>query len=301
MAYTNIINDYIAGALGGCAGITVGHPLDTIKVQIQTQEYGGKYKNLLDCIKTVQSQSLAKGYFRGLSWPLFSYGYLNAIFFGSYGILLQKFGHSEETKSKPRYLTIGLAAALATVPQLIFSCPVEVVKVMLQSQIPHTHDVPKVQLSKYFNGPLEAARAILKRSGIQGFYRGFSTQFVRDTPAATMYMTAYTFFQFESLHRIPSVPTQLVNFIGGGVAGVLSWLIIMPFDVVKSKLQADAQGLMYRGFWDCAQQVYARDGVKAFFLGLVPMAARAFPVNAVTLMVYSESLKYLKKIEHIED
>lgn len=300
MQNKNVINDYIAGAAGGCAGIVVGHPLDTIKVQIQTQEYGGKYKNLMDCIRTVQSQTLSKGYFRGLSWPLFSYGYLNAVFFGSYGLLMKKFEYNDDLTHKPRYLMVGTIAALATIPQLAFSCPVEVIKVMLQSQIPHSHDVPKVQLTKYFNGPLEAARSIVKQSGLQGLYRGFFTQFVRDTPAASMYMTVYTFFQYERLHRIPTVPSQLVNFVGGGLAGVMSWLIIMPFDVVKSKLQADAHGLVYKGFWDCARKVYVSDGLRAFFLGLVPMAARAFPVNAVTLMVYSETLVYLKKIEQIE-
>ncbi|KAK0059909.1 solute carrier family 25 member 45 [Biomphalaria pfeifferi] len=301
MPHTNAINDYIAGAVGGCAGVVVGHPLDTIKVQIQTQEFGGKYTNLMDCIRTVQRQTLSKGYFRGLSWPLFSYGYLNAVFFGCYGFLLKKFGCTEDlTHKKPTYWIIGVTGALATLPQVVFTCPVDVVKVSLQSQIPHYHDLPKVQVNKYFSGPLEAVTVIFRTSGIKGLYRGFLTHVVRDTPAAAMYMSSYSFFQYESSYRIPSVPSQIVNFLGGGVAGVLSWLIIMPFDVVKSKLQADACGKLYKGFWDCASQVYRADGIRAFFLGLVPMAVRAFPVNAVTLMVYSESLKYLNKIEHID-
>ncbi|KAH9492909.1 hypothetical protein Btru_032586 [Bulinus truncatus] len=298
MTDANIIHDYIAGGLGGCAGIVVGHPLDTIKVQIQTQEYGGKYKNLADCIRTVQRQTLSKGYFRGLSWPLFSYGYLNSIFFGCYGISSKTLNVSHDLTQKPRYLMIGIAAAIATWPQVIFSCPVDVVKVSLQSQIPHYHDVSKVQVNKYFSGPLEAASVIIRTSGIRGIYRGFWTHVVRDTPAASMYMSSYSFFQFESFQRFPSVPSQIVNFIGGGVSGVLSWLIIMPFDVVKSKLQADPCSRMYKGFWDCAWQVYKADGIRAFFLGLVPMALRAFPVNAVTLMIYSESLMYLKEREH---
>ena len=69
----------------------------------------------------------------------------------------------------------------------------------------------------------------------------------------------------------------------------------MPLDVVKSKLQADAAGKVYRGFWDCAQKVYTTGGMRAFFTGYIPMAVRAFPVNAVTLMVYSECLNRLNK------
>ncbi|BFZ11685.1 hypothetical protein BsWGS_14724 [Bradybaena similaris] len=301
MSHTSIINDYIAGALGGCAGIIAGHPLDTIKVQIQTQEYGGKYSGLMDCIRTVHSQNLSKGYFRGLSWPLFSYGYLNAIFFGSYGFLMKKLGHPEDTTQRPNYLIIWFSSAVATLPQLVFSCPVEVVKVTLQAQIPHTHDIPKTQMGKYYNGPIEAAINIVQKSGFRGIYRGLPTQIVRDTPANCVYMVLYAFFQFESQHWLPSIPSPIINFVGGGIAGVLSWLAIMPFDVVKSKLQADAEGRMYKGFWDCARRVYAAEGVRAFFLGMGPMAMRAFPVNAVTLMVYTESLQYLKKLERAND
>ncbi|GFS26825.1 solute carrier family 25 member 45 [Elysia marginata] len=104
---------------------------------------------------------------------------------------------------------------------------------------------------------------------------------------------SYTFFQYEAQLRQDRIPAQVTNFIGGGVAGVLSWLIIMPFDVVKSKIQADPAGNIYKGFWDCTRQLYSTGGAKVFFLGFVPMAVRAFPVNAVTLMVYSEVLGHL--------
>lgn len=161
--------------------------------------------------------------------------------------------------------------------------------------------VPKTQLSKYYSGPIEAVANIAQKSGLRGIYRGFPTQIIRDTPANCIYMVLYTFFQYESQHWVPSVPSQIVNFVGGGIAGVLSWLFIMPFDVVKSKLQADAHGLVYKGFWDCARRVFENEGFRAFFLGVIPMAVRAFPVNAVTLMVYSESLMYMKKLELTEN
>ncbi|XP_005100915.1 solute carrier family 25 member 45 [Aplysia californica] len=295
MSETNIINDYLAGAIGGCAGVVVGHPLDTIKVQIQTQEYGGKYASMMDCIRTVQAQNLSKGYFRGLSWPLFSYGVINSVFFGTYGVALKAQGCEEIAGSKPQYGAIAIASAVATLPQLLIMCPVEVIKVTLQSQIPHTHNVPKTAAKQYFSGPMEAATSIIKTSGYRGMYRGFCTQIIRDTPASVAYLVIYSFLQYESQKRMPSFPSQLGNFISGGISGVLSWMIIMPFDVIKSKLQADPNKQMYEGFWDCTKKVYSAGGLRAFIMGFVPMSIRAFPVNAVTLMVYSESLLYLNR------
>ncbi|KAK3764056.1 hypothetical protein RRG08_046524 [Elysia crispata] len=295
MSNTSILNDYLAGCIGGGAGMIAGHPLDTVKVQIQTQEYGGKYSSLMDCFKTVNQQKMSKGFFRGLSWPLLSSSYLNAIFFGTYGLVLKKLDYLDDLTHKPSYWTLGFAAAVATAPQLLFSVPVEVIKVTLQSQIPHVHDVPAAASRKYYKGPFQAVRDIAKTSGLRGLYRGFRTQFVRDTPAASLYMMSYTFFQYEAQLRQDMIPSQVTNFVGGGVAGVLSWLIIMPFDVVKSKIQADPAGKMYQGFWDCARHLYSSGGIKVFFLGFVPMAVRAFPVNAVTLMVYSEVLEQLNR------
>ncbi|GFS26837.1 solute carrier family 25 member 45 [Elysia marginata] len=140
MSDSSILNDYIAGCIGGGAGMIAGHPLDTVKVQIQTQEYGGKYSSLMDCFKTVNQQKMSQGFFRGLSWPLLSSSYLNAIFFGTYGLVLKKLDYVDDLTHKPSYLTLGFAAAVATAPQLLFSVPVEVIKVTLQSQIPHFHD-----------------------------------------------------------------------------------------------------------------------------------------------------------------
>ena len=82
----------------------------------------------------------SKGFFRGLSWPLLSSSYLNAIFFGTYGLVLKKLDYLDDLTHKPSYWTLGFAAAVATAPQLLFSVPVEVIKVTLQSQIPHVHD-----------------------------------------------------------------------------------------------------------------------------------------------------------------
>ncbi|CAD5114646.1 DgyrCDS3697 [Dimorphilus gyrociliatus] len=53
------INEYIAGAIGGSASLVVGHPLDTVKVQIQTQQFIGKpYSGNLKAIKSVLHSGL---------------------------------------------------------------------------------------------------------------------------------------------------------------------------------------------------------------------------------------------------
>lgn len=64
--------DFLAGGFGGMCLVTAGHPLDTIKVRLQTQptpKPGEQllYKGTWDCaLKTVRNE--------GFFWPLQRYG-----------------------------------------------------------------------------------------------------------------------------------------------------------------------------------------------------------------------------------
>lgn len=303
MAGTNVFNDYVAGAIGGCVGMAVGHPMDTIKVQMQTQPAHNQYKGVWDCAKSVSHSGFSKGFFRGMSWPLMSYSFMNSIFFGAYGHLLQQFGHNKRECTEPLYLSVLAAACIATVPTVFIACPIDVIKVTMQSQIQHESPqvlkrCPVTQKTiplKFYKGPVEAVIDIYKMSGMRGIFRGLGTQMARDSPANIIYMVSFEFTTFHFTHLLPSVPAQAVNFMCGGLAGVISWLPIMPFDVIKSRIQADTCEQNYKGFWDCAIKSYKAEGIFVFWRGSKAVIIRAFPVNGVTLMVYSDVLKWMNR------
>lgn len=71
-----------------------------------------------------------------MSYPLFSYGVVNSIFFGVYGNSLKWLDRHESNK-KSSYLNIYLAGCIGGAAQLVALVPVDLVKVVLQSQIPH--------------------------------------------------------------------------------------------------------------------------------------------------------------------
>ena len=78
----SLLNHFIAGSVGGFAGIVVGHPFDTVKVQTQTIE--GK-TSISSIIKNLRSIGLINGLYRGVTFPAVSQGGLCAIFFAGYG------------------------------------------------------------------------------------------------------------------------------------------------------------------------------------------------------------------------
>lgn len=78
--------------------------------------------------------------------------------------------------------------------------------------------------------------------------------------------------------------------MAGGIAGSVSWAAILPFDVIKSRIQADEVG-KYRGLWDCTVRSYREEGWRVFTRGLLVCSVRGFPSAAVTFLVYAQTLK----------
>ena len=147
----------------------------------------------------------------------------------------------------------------------------------------------------YYKGPWEGIKDIIKSQGIKGMYRGLVTQFYRDIPASAAYFSVFEFSSYYGHKHIPRLKTQVINFVAGGLAGVLSWTLIMPFDVMKQRVQADVKRTTYTGIWDCGIKSLRTEGVTVFFRGYSVVALRAFLVNAATLLTYVELLKVLKQ------
>ena len=67
--------------------------------------------------------------------------------------------------------------------------------------------------------------------------------------------------------------------------GVISWIVIIYLDVVKSRIQADDPlNPKYKGMIDCFKQCYREGGFRIFGRGLVVMSLRAFPLNGATFL-----------------
>lgn len=135
---------------------------------------------------------------------------------------------------------------------------------------------------------------IIRARGLRGMYRGYVSQLYRDIPASASYFAIFEFASFYSHKHLPYLNSQFINFVAGGLAGVLSWTLIMPLDVIKSRVQADVKGNLYKGWMDCVVKSVKSDGLSVLFVGYSAVACRAFLVNSVTLLAYVEMLKAYK-------
>ena len=86
---------------------------------------------------------------------------------------------------------------------------------------------------------------IVKNEGFFALYRGFFANCIRDVPGWGIYFYAYELIKdksrkFSKNHFLPSKHPKtrdwLLNVNSGGLAGVLSWLLLYPFDIVKTHI-----------------------------------------------------------------
>ncbi|XP_018322635.2 congested-like trachea protein [Agrilus planipennis] len=160
---------FICGGFGGICTVLTGHPLDTVKVRMQTMPLPKPgevplYTGTWNCIvKTVRNEGVL-GLYKGMGAPLMGVAPIFAISFFGYGVGTQIFGPKEEGK-RMTTLQYFSAGALSGILTTVIMAPGERIKCLLQIQ----QDVTKPQL---YSGPLDCAKKLYKEGGIRSIYRG---------------------------------------------------------------------------------------------------------------------------------
>jgi len=95
--------------------------------------------------------------------------------------------------------------------------------------------------------------------------------------------------------------SPLQQYLGGGLAGkfvlaqgisVATSFAVYPLDTVRRRLQVDGgdrpvASRLYNGPWDCAKQIWRKNGSRGFFSGAGANTIRVVG-GAMTLVLYDE-------------
>ncbi|KAG2468862.1 S2545 protein, partial [Polypterus senegalus] len=263
------------------------------QVRLQTQY---KYHGIIDCIKKTYKNERVHGFFKGMSFPVFTVAVSNSVAFGTYGNTLDYLSQSYPSNSNfpPSFTDAFLAGCFAGATQLLVSAPVDLVKVRLQNQTHPHQSVHTACVTSKYRGPVHCAATILQQEGIQGLYRGLGALALRDIPCFGLYFLPYELICY-GMTEAGQQPGTLAVLVAGGCAGVITWACATPMDVIKARLQMDGlEGCRYRGILHCVTDSIRTEGFSVLFRGLLLNSVRAFPVNAVTFLSYETLLEIIK-------
>ncbi|XP_063079461.1 mitochondrial basic amino acids transporter [Engraulis encrasicolus] len=279
--------DFLAGCIGGAAGVLVGHPFDTVKVRLQVQSVEKPlYRGTFHCFQSIIKQESMTGLYKGVGSPMMGLTFINAIVFGVQGNTMRLLGQDTP-------LNQFAAGAAAGAIQCVICCPMELAKTRMQMQ---GTGEKKKSARKVYKNSLDCLRRIYAREGVRGVNRGMVTTLVRETPGFGVYFLAYDVLT-RQIGCEPDDPYMIPKLLFcGGMSGICSWISTYPVDVIKSRLQADGVGGVYRysSIMDCIRQSVAREGWMVFTRGLTSTLLRAFPVNAATFATVTLVLMYAR-------
>lgn len=225
-----------------------GYPLDSLKSRLQASRVP---ITVLSQAAQVWREEGVAGFYRGFWIPLVTISFVRAASFTIYNETKEAL-HERNVLARARLVDVagsgGLGGALAGALISFGSAPFELVKVRRQLEY-SIAEAKGIHIVKPPN-TWQAVCDIVRQSGISGLYNGFRLHFLRDTSGTALY-----FLEYDSMRhlfgRLPSgeqgkVPSwlpihaSLLPFLCGSFAGVSSWALIYPLDVVKTKVQQRA-------------------------------------------------------------
>ncbi|KAI9057897.1 mitochondrial carrier [Trametes sanguinea] len=196
---------------------------------------------------TVYQEEGIIGFYRGLWIPLMTISFVRAASFTIY-TRTKEFFRERHWLARNNIFDVAATGGIRYALISFGSAPFELVKV--RRQLEYTIAASKgVKLVKA-PSTMEAVRDIFRTNGLLGLYTGFRLHFVRDTMGTALYFFEYDGFRYimgrdasgeqgDTPPWLP-IPMSLVPFLCGSLAGVSSWALIYPLDVVKTKVQQRA-------------------------------------------------------------
>lgn len=279
---------FFLGSIAGCIGATVVYPIDLVKTRMQAQRHKAVYANSFDCIKKIIKNEGLKGLYSGLGAQLVGVAPEKAIKL-TVNDIVRKIGTSDDGKISMNWeILAGMSAGAC---QVIFTNPLEIVKIRLQmqggssSKTLNPGEIPHKRLT---------AGQIIKQLGIKGLYRGASACLLRDVPFSAIYFPTYanlkkTLFNFDphddtKRHRLDS--WELL--IAGALAGAPAAFFTTPADVIKTRLQVESKSneVKYSGIGHAFKVILKEEGFGAFFKGSIARVFRSSPQFGFTLASY---------------
>lgn len=299
MQYLKSIYNFMLGSIAGAVGATFVYPIDLVKTRMQNQKTTDIskmfYKNSFDCFKKV---------------------FRNEGFFGLYsGLLPQLVGVAPEKAIK---LTMNdlvrslladkdtgalsfkgelIAGCTAGASQVMFTNPLEIVKIKLQVQ----GEMARVAAAEGTPFVRESAASIIRALGPLGLYKGVSACLIRDIPFSAIYFPAYSHLKTDVFGQ--GVNGKELNVFellaAGAIAGMPAAYLVTPADVIKTRLQVSAKSegpSEYTSIRQATLKIFREEGFKAFFKGGIARICRSSPQFGVTLATY-EALHRLFDID----
>jgi len=252
--------------------------LDVAKTRLQLQATGKaaagtvQYNGLFDAFRKIITNEGLLTLYRGIVAPIFAEAPKRAVKFATnefYKKELTKLGMPNDER---KMFLAGLGAGLT---EAVVNCPFELVKVRMQ------------QKGSVYRTTFDAALSVVRHEGVTALWRGLAAQMIRNANWDSLYFAII----FSLKKRYLPIPKSrgeelLRNFTAGLIASSIGVIFATPFDMVKSRFQADNPAeRRWTSVAGTLSYAYKNEGgLAACFKGLTPRLLRLGPGGGIMLV-----------------
>ncbi|KAH8385594.1 mitochondrial dicarboxylate carrier [Drosophila serrata] len=261
------------GGLGSVGAAIVTHPLDLIKVTLQTQQ--GKL-SVFQLLPKIAREQGVLAFYNGLSASMLRQMTYSTTRFGVYEVGKE---HVNTNTFAGKVTLAGLSGLVGG----IVGTPADMVNVRMQNDV----KLPVEQRRNYKN----AVDGLIKVYRLEGFSRLFSGVTTATARGCMMTIGQIAFYDQTKIYLLstPYFKDNLVtHFTASLVAGTIATTLTQPLDVLKTR-SMNAKPGEYNGLWDIVKHT-AKLGPLGFFKGYIPAFVRLGPHTIITF-VFLEQLR----------
>mmetsp|Transcript_19596 Transcript_19596/g.44566 ORF Transcript_19596/g.44566 Transcript_19596/m.44566 type:complete len:304 (-) Transcript_19596:265-1176(-) len=285
----------VIAAFSGMGAATVCHPLDVIRVQMQTE--GGSYTGPTDCAKQiVKKEGLVKGMYAGIGAAYLRQWLYGSCRIGIYAYLLEQAQMSNGNEAIPFSSKLLMGMCSGGIGSFI-GTPSELALVRMSAD----SKLPEKERRNY-TGIGNFLQRTASEEGIAGLWTGAKVTVIRAMLLSAcvlgigseikQYLTKTGVFGKDGkmFHGVPLL------FVATLVSSFCANIVSNPVDVVKSRMQNQAKGtkesVKYNGMIDCFFQILKDEGILKLWAGFVPAFVKLAPYTIISLIL-TEKITFL--------
>jgi len=267
------------GGLASAGAACCTHPLDLLKVHLQTQQEGKLSLGTL-AVKIYKSDGIL-GLYNGLSASLLRQLTYSTTRFGMYEALKKRF--PEDQGPIPFHQKVLLAGVSGGCGGFV-GTPGDMVNVRMQNDM----KLPP-EMRRNYKHALDGLYRVTKEEGLSKCFNGATMATCR---AVVMTIGQLAFYdQFKQwLLLTPAFKDNIItHFTASLLAAGVATTITQPLDVMKTRMMNAKPG-EFKGILDCAVFT-AKLGPLGFFRGYIPAFVRLAP-HTILMFIFFEQLRF---------
>ncbi|KAM9363559.1 mitochondrial dicarboxylate carrier [Symphorus nematophorus] len=268
------------GGLASCGAACCTHPLDLIKVHLQTQQEVKK-RMMGMAIHVVKTDGLLALY-NGLSASLCRQMSYSLTRFAIYETVRDMMGSTSQGPM-PFYQKVLLGAFGGFTGGFV-GTPADMVNVRMQNDM----KLPP-ELRRNYKHAIDGLFRVFREEGMRKLFSGATMASSRGALVTVGQLACYDQAKQLVLGTGMMGDNILTHFLSSFIAGGCATFLCQPLDVLKTRLMSSKGE--YTGVTHCLRET-AKLGPLAFYKGLVPAGIRLVPHTVLTFIFLEQLKKY---------